>query len=184
MWASAQSTVPLQFNIDMMNNGYGALGSQHIYYSHLNFQGLRLLISAVLQKMGCEQLHIIACKATGVKPFRDQLKSQRHVELATLPLETRIKAMKMVSWLMSDWPHQFKNACGKAYITPTKLFQNLDPRPFWLHYAALLVNTADVYKMPQKEHLAAKLVVERVKRMKVSDYEVSRMVDIFMVDNE
>jgi hypothetical protein len=133
------------FNIDMMSNGYGILGSQYIGYSHLYFQGLRLLISAVLQKMGCERLHEVACNALHIEPFRDQLKKQRHVELATLPLETRIKAMKMVSWLMSDWPHQFSNACGEAYITPTKLFQNLDPKPFWLHSAALSANTADTW---------------------------------------
>jgi hypothetical protein len=92
------------FNIDMMNNGYGTLGSQPIGYSHLYFQGLRLLISAVLQKMGCRRLHEVACKAVHIEPFRGQLKMQRHVELATLSLETRIKAMKMVSWLKSDWP--------------------------------------------------------------------------------
>jgi hypothetical protein len=164
------------FNINMMNNGYGYLGSQPISYSHLYFQGLRLLTAAVLQKMSCRRLHEVACNALDIEPFRGQLKKQRHVELATLRLETRIKAMKMVSWLMSDWPNQFAHACGEAYITPTKLFQNLDPKPFWLHSVALSANTAEVYKMQQEEHLSAKLVVERVKGRKVSDYEVPRIV--------
>jgi hypothetical protein len=129
------------FNIDMMSNGYGILGSQYIGYSHLYFQGLRLLTAAVLQKMSCRLLHEVACKAIHIEPFREQLKKQRHVELATLPLETRIKAMKLVSWLISDWPHQFAYACSEAYITPTKLFQNLDPKPYWLYSVTLSSKT-------------------------------------------
>jgi hypothetical protein len=149
----------------------------------LYFQGLRLLISAVLQKMGCRRLHEVACKALDIDPFRGKLKKQRHVELATLPLETRIKAMKMVSWLMGDWPHQFAHACDEAYITPTKLFQNLDPKPFWLHSAALSANTADVYKMTTEEHLSAKLLIEKIKGRKIGDYQVPRIVDSFYGDH-
>lgn len=124
------------FNIDMMKHGYGALGKEVISYSHLYFQGLRLVISAVLQKMSCERLHELVCHAIGIKPFREDLKQHRHIELATLTLEVRIKAMKMDYWLMENWPHQFKHACNEANITSTKLLQNLDPRPFWLLHAS------------------------------------------------
>jgi hypothetical protein len=110
--------------LSLLKTGHGRIGSQYFQYSHLYFQGLRVVATALTQGKLLE--HFIATSGVG-----SDLMMKTHDEIEFLSATTARPLITNAAKLLLNWPgdfHELNDQLGLSY------FNWIAPRdvvPYW-----------------------------------------------------
>jgi len=133
--------------IHFYQNGYGSLGKEHIPYSHLFFEGMRVLCSFLAYRKAGEQFYELIANKLGLNPDHTYRNSNEHSEVELLPASLRVDCLRMLNWLFEDWPNRIIETCKLAHVPANSIIMTKDARPHWLS-KVIRLNLLSPYYQP------------------------------------
>ena len=99
-------------------------------YSFLYFAGIRQLLKLItLDRYGIKLRNAIENQSCiFMNPFQ---KNKHQNSIETLPIGVRSDALKLLAWLMQDWPSRFVSTVKKSNLTRSRLERDMGYLPYW-----------------------------------------------------
>jgi len=96
-------------------------------YSHLYFQVLRQLVRLLMHKTFATRLQKLVSEATGAT---FGCPHEAH-DFERLGIAERACLLRMVAWLLEEWPHRFVAVCRETRTYSSTLLRDMRNPPFW-----------------------------------------------------
>lgn len=126
----SQSDGALVFNLQALKKGFCRPFGTVMHYSHLYFQGLRLVAKGLLRPRLAE-----LCNDN---PFNMSLTGElfgtlrKHGEIEFLPTGSAHQVLTLAHLILQSWPDQFLEICGRYGLSYSDWIQPRDVAPYWL----------------------------------------------------
>lgn len=110
-----------------MIKGYNQLGAETMQYSHLYFQGLRLVAKGLLRPRAKGLLTEVFCQ----NGRSIDTESEKHYEIEFLPVDAALSLLIASKWLLDDWPERFLVYNVRHGINYSDWVWPRDVAPYW-----------------------------------------------------
>ncbi len=127
-----KDTTFINFIIDLQNilDSQIALLNGEPIYSFLYFEVIRQLLKLLtLDRYGIKLRKAIENRSGIImEPF--QIEGLQN-SFETLPFSVRSNALKLIPWLMQDWPNRFISIVEKSNLTRSRIVRDMGYVPYW-----------------------------------------------------
>lgn len=120
------------FNSSFLAKGFGEIGNTPISYSHLYFEGFRVLLSTIMYRRCGEELSQLVAKEIALQPFARNYPQTLHPEVELFNVKDRANGIRILAWLFKDWPHRFIQTVKQTSLQASLLQSTRDRKPYWL----------------------------------------------------
>lgn len=162
---------------DAVSAGYSATLPGGVAYSHLFFEGLRMLARLVTSNSRGARLRNLMLANGGHLPFPTAFSNKRYL-FDELGVDGRLQLMELLRMLLEDWPHRFVRLCRDSRVSSSYILNYKQaPQPFWLE-SSVRWSLYDKYYAPTERERASVRAFLRKHQLSTTQNNVNRWLGV------